>query len=135
MSHNYFTRQIPLSFRNLKILESLDLSSNKMIGIIPQELTSLTFLEVLNLSQNHLTRFIPQCSQFQTFGNDSYYGNPGLCGFPLLKRCTTDEALEPSQEIEVEFESGFYWEITLMGYGCGLVIGFSLVYVNINGYG
>ena len=126
LSHNYLTGHIPLSFKNLKMLESLDLSSNKLSGRIPQELTSLTFLEVLNLSQNHLTGFIPQGSQFQTFGNDSYYGNPGLCGFPLSKRCTTDEVLEPSQEIEAEFESGFDWKITLIGYGCGLVSGFSL---------
>ena len=123
LSHNYLTGHIPLSFKNLKMLESLDLSSNKLSGRIPQELTSLTFLEVLNISQNHLTGFIPQGSQFQTFGNDSYYGNSGLCGFPLSKRCTTNEVQEPSQEIE---ESGFDWKITLMGYGCGLVIGFSL---------
>ena len=122
LSHNYLTGHIPLSFKNLKMLESLDLSSNKLSGRIPQELTSLTFLEVLNLSQNHLTGFIPQGSQFQTFGNDSYYGNLGLCGFPLSKRCTT----EPSQEIEAGFESGFDWKITLIGYGCGLVSGFSL---------
>ena len=126
LSHNYLTGYIPLSFKNLKILESLDLSSNKLRGRIPQELTSLTFLEVLNLSQNHLIGFIPQGRQFQTFGNDSYYGNPGLCGFPLSNRCTTDEIPYPSQEIEAKFESGFDWKITLMGYGCGLVIGLSL---------
>ena len=126
LSHNYLIGHIPLSFKNLKMLESFDLSSNKLSGRIPQELTSLTFLEVLNLSQNHLTGFIPQGNQFQTFGNDSYYGNPGLCGFPLSKRCTTDEIPYPSQEIEAKFESGFDWKITLMGYGCGLVIGLSL---------
>ena len=126
LSHNYLTGYILLSFKNLKMLESLDLSSNKLSGRIPQELTSLTFLEVLNLSQNHLIGFIPQGIQFQTFGNDSYYGNPGLCGFPLSKRCTTDEIPYPSQEIEAKFESGFDWKITLMGYGCGLVIGLSL---------
>ena len=107
LSHNYFTGYIPLSFKNLKMLESLDLSSNKLSGRIPQELTSLTFFEVLNLSQNHLIGFIPQGSQFQTFGNDSYYGNPGLCGFPLSKRCTTDEIPYPSPEIVAKFESGF----------------------------
>ena len=126
LSHNYLTGYIPLSFKNLKMLESLDLTSNKLSGRIPQELTSLTFLEVLNLSQNHLIGFIPQGNQFQTFGNDSYYENPGLCGFPLSKRCTTDEIPYPSQEIEAKFESGFDWKITLMGYGCGLVIGLSL---------
>lgn len=126
LSHNNLVGHIPSSFGNLKLLESLDLSSNKLIGRIPQELTSLTFLEVLNLSQNHLTGFIPRGNQFETFGNDSYNGNSGLCGFPLSKKCTTDETLEPSKEADAEFESGFDWKITLMGYGCGLVIGLSL---------
>ena len=49
--------------------------------------------------------------------------NLGLCGFPLSKICTTYEVLESSQEIEAEFESGFDWKITLIGYGCGLVSG------------
>ena len=126
LSHNDLRGHIPLSFRNLKMLESLDLSSNKLSGQIPQQLTSLTFLSFLNLSQNHLTGFIPQGNQFGTFGNDSYYKNTGLCGFPLSQRCTTDEIPYPSQEIEAKFESGFDWKITLMGYGCGLVIGLSL---------
>ena len=86
----------------------------------------MTFLVVLNLSQNHLRGFIPQGNQFGTFGNDSYYKNAGLCGFPLSKRCTTDEIAYPLQEIEAEFESGFDWKITLMGYGCRLEIGLSL---------
>ena len=126
LSHNDLRGHIPLSFRNLKMLESLDLSSNKLSGQIPQELTSLTFLSFLNLSQNHLTGFIPQGKQFGTFGNDSYYKKTGLCGFPLSKRCTTNEIPYPSQEIEAKSESGFHWKITLMGYGCGLVIGLSL---------
>ena len=89
----------------------------------------MTFLEVLNLSQNHLTGFVPRGNQFETFGNDSYNGNSRLCGFPLSNKCTTNETLEPSQEVDEEFESGFDWKITLMGYGCGLVIGFSLRYL------
>ncbi|XP_034676980.1 receptor-like protein 33 [Vitis riparia] len=126
LSHNNLRGHIPPSFGNLKLLESLDLSSNKLIGRIPQELTSLTFLEVLNLSQNNLTGFIPRGNQFETFGNDSYNENSGLCGFPLSKKCTADETLEPSKEANTEFDGGFDWKITLMGYGCGLVIGLSL---------
>ncbi|XP_034674597.1 receptor-like protein 9DC3 [Vitis riparia] len=126
LSHNSLAGHIPSSFKNLKLLESLDLSSNKLIGSIPQELTSLTFLEVLNLSENHLTGFIPRGNQFDTFGNDSYNENSGLCGFPLSKKCITDEASESSKEADAEFDGGFDWKITLMGYGCGLVIGLSL---------
>ncbi|KAL6315378.1 hypothetical protein AAG906_000488 [Vitis piasezkii] len=126
LSHNNLAGHIPSSFGNLKLLESLDLSSNKLIGRIPQELTSLTFLEVLNLSQNHLTGFIPRGNQFDTFGNDSYNENSGLCGFPLSKKCIIDETPESSKEADAEFDGGFDWKITLMGYGCGLIIGLSL---------
>ena len=126
MSHNNLIGHIPSSFGNLKSLESLDLSSNELIGSIPQQLTSLTFLEVFNLSQNHLTGFIPRGNQFDTFGNDSYKENSGLCGFPMLKKCIADETPEPSKEADAKFDGGFDWKITFMGYGCGLVIGLSL---------
>ncbi|KAJ9702929.1 hypothetical protein PVL29_004602 [Vitis rotundifolia] len=126
LSHNNLTGHIPSSFGNLKSLESLDLSSNELIGSIPQQLTSLTFLEVLNLSQNHLSGFIPRGNQFDTFGNDSYNENLGLCGFPLSKKCVAHATPEPSKEADREFDGGFDWKITLMGYGCGLVIGLSL---------
>ena len=126
LSHNNLTGHIPLSFRNLKMLESLDLSSNQLSGRIPEELTSLTFLEVLNLSQNHLTGFIPRGNQFGTFGNDSYYKNSGLCGFPLSKRCINDETPQLSKEEDAEFENKFDWKFMLMGYGFGLIFGLSL---------
>ena len=110
----------------MKLLESLYFSSNKLIGRILQELTSLIFLEVSNLFQNNLTRTIPRGNRFETSGNDSYNGNSGLYGFPLSKKCIVGETLELSKEADAEFESGFDWKITLMGYGYGLVIGYSL---------
>ena len=110
----------------MKLLESLDLCSNKLIERIPQKLTSLTFLEVLNLSENHLTGFMPRGNQFDTFGNDSYNENSGLCGFLLSKKCIANETPESSKEADAKFDGGFDWKITLMGYGCGLVIGLSL---------
>ena len=56
-----------------------------------------------------MTGFIPRGNQVETFRNDSNYENSRLCGFSLSKRCTIDEILESSQEIEVEFESGIDW--------------------------
>ncbi|XVF78878.1 hypothetical protein PTKIN_Ptkin14bG0172800 [Pterospermum kingtungense] len=94
-SHNKLAGHIPSSFGNLKALESLDLSSNKLVGEIPMQLVGLTFLEVLNLSENQLVGHIPQGNQFNTFLNDSYGGNLGLCGFPLSKRCGPDEPAAP----------------------------------------
>ena len=95
-SHNALTDHIPPSMGNLTMLESLDLSSNKLTGEIPVQLTDLTFLEVLNLSLNQLVGPIPQGMQFATFTNDSYEGNRGLCGSPLVTKCTNGTAPPPS---------------------------------------
>ncbi|XP_022722200.1 receptor-like protein 12 [Durio zibethinus] len=87
LSYNSFLGPIPLALGNLTQLESLDLSQNKLSGKIPLQLTSLTFLAVLNLSYNQLEGTIPQSYQFGTFSNDSFKGNPRLCGPPLTKKC------------------------------------------------
>ncbi|CAL5443125.1 unnamed protein product [Camellia sinensis] len=133
LSHNSLTGLIPSSLGDLTEVESLDLSSNQLNGKIPNHLLSLTFLEVFNLSCNHLDGPIPRGKQFETFGNDSYVGNLGLCGFPLLKECEDNQSpVQPAvllqQEDYSNFVSGFTWEAVVMGYACGmpfgLVIGF-----------
>ncbi|KAK9138916.1 hypothetical protein Sjap_009510 [Stephania japonica] len=132
LSCNNFTGRIPLSIGNLLNLQALDLSQNKLSGEIPNQLTSLTFLAVLNLSINQLTGVIPRGNQFNTFSNDSYEGNPGLCGFPLSKQCKhVDVNLPPETLDEDDAESKIKLDkkFMLMGYGSGLVIGFSIGYV------
>ncbi|EOY19952.1 Receptor like protein 34 [Theobroma cacao] len=118
---------------NLTVLESLDLSSNNLTGEIPGKLTCLTFLARLNLSQNQLVGSIPQGNQFDTFANDSYIGNLGLCGWPLSKKCSSDEAPEaPSSESEGNgdlFLDGFGWEAVVIGYGSGVVVGNAVGYI------
>ncbi|PHT98164.1 hypothetical protein BC332_32911 [Capsicum chinense] len=133
LSHNELKSDIPLSFGNLSEVESLDLSYNHLTGEIPQQLASLTFLAFLNLSHNHLRGCIPQGPQFATFENYSYEGNDGLRGFPVSKGCGNDHVSDTvsgpdDQESDSEFLNDF-WKSALMGYGSGLCIGLSIIYM------
>ncbi|RVW13678.1 LRR receptor-like serine/threonine-protein kinase GSO1 [Vitis vinifera] len=94
LSGNGFTGQIPSSLGQLRQLESLDLSLNKLSGEIPAQLSSLNFLSVLNLSFNGLVGRIPTGNQLQTFSENSFAGNRGLCGFPLNVSC--EDATAPT---------------------------------------
>lgn len=133
-SYNNLTSCMPQSLGNLTNFEWLDLSLNKLTGEIPIQLVDLTMLAFLNLSKNYLFGHIPQGKQFNTFTNDSYYGNLGLCGFPMTKACGNDEGQQPSpsstiQEDDFEFENGFHWKVVLFGYGCGFMFGLGLGYL------
>ncbi|MCE2055332.1 hypothetical protein HAX54_042426 [Datura stramonium] len=136
LSHNSLEGHIPASLGSVSALESFDLSFNKLGGEIPVQLASLTFLGFLSLSHNHLIGCIPSGNQFATFENSSFEGNDGLRGFPLSKDCgdhsQVPRAMTPSAlEDEEEEDSGFEisWEAALMGYGCGLIIGLSIIYI------
>ncbi|XP_022717768.1 receptor-like protein 12, partial [Durio zibethinus] len=132
LSHNNLNGSIPSSFGSMEAIESLDLSWNKLGGRIPTQLTNLTFLEVLNLSQNNLIGPIPHGNQFDTFENDSYSGNLALCGLPLSKKCGDAKGPKPLTTVFVEDEGSaipFIWDLAMMGYGCGLVLGLSMGYI------
>ncbi|KAL1347597.1 hypothetical protein AAHE18_07G017600 [Arachis hypogaea] len=128
LSHNRLVGHIPHSLGNLTNLESLDLSSNMLTGDIPTELANLNFLEVLNLSQNQLVGPIPRGKQFDTFSNDSYEGNTGLCGFPLSIQCNNNVPLQQYPSSEAEDKFGFGWKPVAIGYACGMVLGIGLGY-------
>ncbi|KAM3337310.1 hypothetical protein P3S68_031635 [Capsicum galapagoense] len=89
----------------------------------------------------HLEGCIPQGNQFHTFQNNSYEGNDGLRGFPLSKGCGNDGRDSASEEtytgsaLDEESNSGFlndFWKAALMGYGTGLCIGLSIIYILIS---
>ncbi|OMP04287.1 receptor-like protein 12-like protein [Corchorus olitorius] len=133
LSHNNLSGRIPSSMGDLVSLEWLDLSSNKLVGTIPERLVDVTSLSFLNLSENHLHGQIPQGKQFNTFGNDSYQGNMGLCGFPVSKGCSNNNVPPPPnlpEEYDVSESSiTFGWKVVAIGYGCGLVFGLAVGYV------
>ncbi|CAN1134265.1 Receptor-like protein 7 [Linum perenne] len=117
-SNNAFNGSIPSVLGNLKQLESLDLSNNNLTGRIPQELTRLTFLSAMNLSYNDLDGRIPRGSQFETFENTSFEGNPDLCGIPLTKSCLDSNASSTPEESE-SGKQIIDWEFIIPGIGFG----------------
>ncbi|XP_078154586.1 receptor-like protein 49 [Carex rostrata] len=126
LSHNALTGPIPSEFANLYQLQSLDLSSNQLSGHIPQEITSLTFLSSLNLSYNNLVGEVPEARQFSTFSNDSYLGNPGLCGGPLSQQCPAPPSNHVFNEGLSSKSSTDKIELSV-SIGLGLGIGFAFV--------
>ncbi|KAL6140281.1 hypothetical protein ACLB2K_058581 [Fragaria x ananassa] len=126
--NNTLNGHIPSSLGNLSALESLDLSQNQLSGEIPGNLAKLTFLAYFNVSQNHLSGPIPHGQQFDTFQEELYKGNSGLCGEPLLKKCEgSDSSIPPPSMTEEDDESGIQveldWFVVLPGVVSGIVVG------------
>ncbi|KAJ4718493.1 Receptor-like protein kinase [Melia azedarach] len=108
------------------MIESLDLSHNKLSGQIPSQLTELDFLSNFNLSYNNLSGPTPNAGQFANFDETNYRGNPGLCGPTIDKNCTgvldspTTESGNRAEEDESAVDMvSFYWSfaasyVTLM---------------------
>nr|KJB28175.1 hypothetical protein B456_005G032200 [Gossypium raimondii] len=107
LSHNKLTGVIPSSFAKLHQIESLDLSYNNLSGEIPNQLVELNSLEVFSVAYNNLSGSIPEKAQFGTFIENSYEGNPFLCGAILHKSCSkTDSPSTISAVSEDKGEDG-----------------------------
>ncbi|CAA6672130.1 unnamed protein product [Spirodela intermedia] len=77
LSNNQIQGFIPVSIADMNILESLDLSRNRLSGIIPEGMVHLNSLATLSLAFNNLSGIIPN-------------RNPGLCGIPVEKSCSSN---------------------------------------------
>ncbi|KAM3327632.1 hypothetical protein P3S68_033681 [Capsicum galapagoense] len=139
LSRNRFEGHIPSIIGDLVGLCMLNLSYNGLEGIIPQSLHQLSVLESLDLSSNKIGGEIPQQLASLTFlANSSYQGNDGLRGLPLSKDCGGDDGVpQPTTPVELDDdkeEEGdlISWQVVLMGFGCGLVIGLSIIYIMLS---
>uniref|UniRef100_A0ACD5UJB6 Uncharacterized protein n=1 Tax=Avena sativa TaxID=4498 RepID=A0ACD5UJB6_AVESA len=124
LSSNQFRGTIPDHIGDLKNMESLDLSYNEFSGAIPSSLSALTSLSHLNLSYNNLSGAIPSGPQLQTLDNQmyAYIGNPGLCGPPLSRNCSTNDAHKSSVE-DIKHMSSVY-----LATGLGFLVGLWTVF-------
>ncbi|CAG7904573.1 unnamed protein product [Brassica rapa] len=115
LSRNKLSGLIPESFSGLKNVESLDLSFNRLQGRIPSQLTELNSLAVFSVSFNNLSGVIPQGKQFNTFGTQSYLGNPLLCGQSINTSCDGSHFQEPDNGVEADESTvdmvSFYWSL------------------------
>ncbi|CAL8138899.1 unnamed protein product [Prunus armeniaca] len=129
LSNNSLIGHIPSSLGYLAALESLDLSQNQLSGRIPSNLAQLTFLAYFNVSHNHLSGPIPLGKQFDTFQEDSYEGNLGMCGKSLPKKCEDSESsTRPPPSIVGEDEDSIFqialdWYVVVPGLVSGLIVG------------
>ncbi|ERM94422.1 probably inactive leucine-rich repeat receptor-like protein kinase At2g25790 isoform X1 [Amborella trichopoda] len=87
LSNNLLTGPIPKSFGGLLGLSTLDLSCNALSGEFPSQLTRLTHLSIFSVANNNLSGEIPDTTQFCTFNESSFSGNPNLN--TQGKRCST----------------------------------------------
>ncbi|PIN02678.1 Leucine-rich repeat protein [Handroanthus impetiginosus] len=115
LSHNNLGGSIPTTFSRLKQIQSLDSSFNRLSGEIPSELTQLNFLSVFSVAYNNLSGSIPdRKAQFGTLEENSYTGNPLLCGPPLQRSCTrSKQSPSPSMPPRSEEKESFHYEFGL----------------------
>eukprot|EP01018_Ginkgo_biloba_P005713 Gb_21248 [translate_table: standard] len=134
LSRNHLSGNIPDVFGKDMQLNSLDLSHNQLSGKVPVSLGLPGSLGVLNLSYNRLCGRIPPVRHLDTFGDDSYMGNPCLCGPPLNTSCwhgiapptTEDEDTEDENETENEL---LWYGGLLLSHAVGFWVMFAVLFL------
>ncbi|CDP05578.1 unnamed protein product [Coffea canephora] len=124
LSANNLVGEIPDEIMELQ-LETLDLSMNALVGAIPESLSDLYSLNSLNLSHNKLSGPIPSGNWLQTLTDPSIYeGNSGLCGNPLPNNCSEHKLPTKSGLIdEDEGHNESDWSWFYAGIGPGFAVG------------
>ncbi|XVF85237.1 hypothetical protein PTKIN_Ptkin17bG0101600 [Pterospermum kingtungense] len=104
----------------IRLLNTIDLSRNNLVGEIPEEITNLSTLGFLNFSWNQLTGRIPEnlvglqrLEALDLSHNLSLeLGNPGLCGPPLPISCSISSDIEDSEDKDDDKSIGLEFYIS-----------------------
>ncbi|GKV06077.1 hypothetical protein SLEP1_g18008 [Rubroshorea leprosula] len=131
LSHNSL-REVDASFRNFSSELILDLHSNQLQGDISHMMTLARYMDY---SENRFSSVIPanigripRGSQIQTFTEDSFKDNKGLCGTPL-KDCGSD--VQPPSTVPTSkgnnSNNGTKIDWNLISVEVGVVFGLAIV--------
>ncbi|KAG5628560.1 hypothetical protein H5410_000277 [Solanum commersonii] len=133
ISSNYLTGPIPSIVSGLQNLRALFLSSNNLNGTIPSWIFSLPSLVGLDLSSNTFS------GKIQEFKSKTFYAvilNQNKLEGPIPKSLLNQQVRQDTILVELDQEEEdspmISWQEVLMGYGCGLVIGLSVIYIMLS---